>query len=490
MWAGINLRRRIYLILVGLLIITLMGGTVMTSYTYRIEALLNSIISEYLNAFQRAESLEIALINQKGFVSYYFIEGDPDWLRQLGEYRQIFKERLAEATANTETEKEKEILSLLKAEYESYVAIKDRVIDLYRGGEREAGAKLHKKTRDHFFKILNLCQKYKDFYTEKIMAARVKSHEQAKKLRIIALSAMVMGFSLALWLLFVLARQILDPVKKLTEDADRKKNASGTENEITALSRSIQNLIKDVDDSQIELEKSQKHLVEAEKMALVGKLAAGMAHSIRNPFTSVKMRLFSLNRSLELNTAQDEDYKVISEEIRHIDTIVQNFLEFSRPPRLNMQKISPSAVVDSTVQLLAHRLKSYKVAITTNRYKMLPEIQIDPDQLKEVFVNLVINACEAMENGGDIVIAEEEVTSENGKRFVVIKVTDDGPGVPKALHDKILEPFFTTKEEGTGLGLSIVKRIIEEHNGRLDLISEEGAGTTFIITLAIRENGF
>ena len=93
MWNIISLRTRIYLILVGLVLITLMGGIVMTSYTYRMETLLNSIISKYLSAFQTAEALEIALVNQKGFVSYYFIDADPDWLRQLGEYRQIFKER-------------------------------------------------------------------------------------------------------------------------------------------------------------------------------------------------------------------------------------------------------------------------------------------------------------------------------------------------------------------------------------------------------------
>ena len=110
-----------------------------------------------------------------------------------------------------------------------------------------------------------------------------------------------------------------------------------------------------------ELAKSREHLLQAEKMAMVGKLAAGMAHSIRNPFTSVKMRLFSMGRTLQMTLAQKEDFEVISEEIRHIDTIVQNFLEFSRPPKLVMQSISPSTVVDNTLQLLAHRLKSYEV---------------------------------------------------------------------------------------------------------------------------------
>ena len=116
--------------------------------------------------------------------------------------------------------------------------------------------------------------------------------------------------------------------------------------EVKAISRSVHDLIEAAGQTNIELERSREHLLQAEKMAMVGRLAAGMAHSIRNPFTSIKMRLFSLSRSLKLNDTQKEDFEVISEEIRHVDTIVQNFLEFSRPPKLKMQRISPSAVID------------------------------------------------------------------------------------------------------------------------------------------------
>jgi signal transduction histidine kinase len=141
-------------------------------------------------------------------------------------------------------------------------------------------------------------------------------------------------------------------------------------------------------------------------MAMVGKLAAGMAHSVRNPFTSVKMRLFSLSRSLKLSGTQKEDFDVISEEIDHIDTIVQNFLEFSRPPKLRMQPVSPSTVVDTAIQLLRYRLESYNVKAIIHRDKMLPAVDADPDQLKEVLVNLMVNACEAMTGGGTIDIHE------------------------------------------------------------------------------------
>ncbi len=220
-------------------------------------------------------------------------------------------------------------------------------------------------------------------------------------------------------------------------------------------------------------------------MVLVGKLAAGMAHSIRNPLTSVNMRLFSLDRNLELTSTQKEDFEVISEEVRHIDTIVQNFLEFSRPPKLKMQRISPSVVVDLVIQLLEHRLKSYDVSVKIIRKRPLPEIKADPEQLKEVLVNLIVNACEAMDKGGLITIHEEEAYVEPLKRAVVIRLSDNGHGIPESIKGKIFQPFFTTKEGGTGLGLSIASRIIEEHRGWLDVISNELEGTTFIITLPI-----
>jgi signal transduction histidine kinase len=148
--------------------------------------------------------------------------------------------------------------------------------------------------------------------------------------------------------------------------------------------------------------------------------------------------------------------------------------------------VSPSVIVDMVIQLLEHRLNSYEVRIEVNRKRSLPPISADPEQLKEVLVNLVVNACEAMKRGGKIVIFEEETFERPIGNLVEIRVCDNGPGIPAQLIDNVLQPFFTTKEEGTGLGLSIASRIIEEHGGRLSLTSTEGVGTTFIILLPIR----
>jgi signal transduction histidine kinase len=143
--------------------------------------------------------------------------------------------------------------------------------------------------------------------------------------------------------------------------------------------------------------------------------------------------------------------------------------------------------VDQAVQLLEHRLESYQVVVTIQRSNRLPLIKADPEQLKEVLVNLIVNACESMDNGGSMVISEEETSESALGRVVKIRLKDNGPGISKSMLDKIFQPFFTTKEEGTGLGLSIAVRVVEEHHGRLDVESEEGIGSTFIITLPITE---
>ncbi|MGD9159591.1 MAG: ATP-binding protein [Desulfobacteraceae bacterium] len=484
MWKKIGLRLRIYIIIALLVLITCSGGMVTVWYTYRIEGMFGNIVDRNIEAFRIVEELETALVNQKGFVTYYLLDSDPDWLRQLGEYRQVFKERIKEAGSLVETAEEKKALRDLENEYQMYIDLKDRVIAFYRDGNRTAGADLHKDSRLHFFKSLELSEKFKEIYVEKISAIKIDSLAQARKLRFIAGTAIFSVIFLGIVLALVLLRQILEPIRLLVRETYREKLSSDAGDEVKALSIGVRGLIEDIDQTSLELEKSREILLQAEKMAVVGKLAAGVAHSIRNPLTSVKMRLFSMGRALDMPESQREDFDVISEEIRHIDTIVQNFLEFSRPPKLKMQMISPSEIVDLVIQLLRHRLESGNVEIAVHREKKLPEIEIDPEQIKEVFVNLMVNACEAMVDGGKIEIFEEQDTVKNIGDAVIIKIKDNGPGIPDKIQEKVSQPFYTTKEEGTGLGLSIAERIVTNHGGIITFESKQGCGTTFIIALS------
>lgn len=486
MWKRLSLRNRILVLLVALMLTTIAGGVVTLWHNESMDSLITALIDQNVASYQAAEELETALLQQKGFLTYYFLDANPEWLKEIARYNLAFLEWLAKARKSAYTEPMQEIIGQINSQYHQYVISRERVIDLYREGKRQEGAKLHWEVRHQFVDILGLCRRYKLIHEYVISRVRTESQARARFINAFAVVAVPAVILLGVLLAYVLIKQILGPIRQLALET-APANPGPVADEVKALSTRVHSLIEDVDQVQTELTRSQEHLLQSGKWAMMGKLAAGVAHSIRNPLTSVNMRLYSLKRSLAMSDSQQEDFQVISEEIRHIDAIVRNFLEFSRPPKLKMQQISPSDVVDNALVLLRHRLESYGVGVQLLRPERLPEIWVDPDQLKEVLVNLLLNACEIMPGGGAITIREEERQDSLLGAAVVIRVSDNGPGIPESVRDKVFQPFFSTKEEGTGLGLSIATRIIEEHGGRLELESKENQGTTFIITLP-REN--
>ncbi len=488
-WAmkrSLSLRGRIFVLLAALCMIVVIGGGVMIWYADRMDRIFTRTVEVDMAASEAVEDLLQALIKQKGLLSYYFMEENPVWLDRLDEHRRKFRSTVEKAERLASAGQDRETLQRILKEYDRYIRAKDSVIDLYRAGEREKGLVRHREIRTSFFEILDLCEAYDESYDERIHQSHEDSRKQAARIRQIAASAIMFATGLSLLLGSVLLTQVLRPIQRLATQTGRSGETPPGGNEVKALHRGVRDLIEGVDLAYSELEKSQARLLHTEKMATVGKLAAGVAHSIRNPLTSIKMRLFSLERALRVTSEQKEDLEVITEEIRHIDSIVQNFLEYSRPSTLNMQRISPSTVVDMTLQLLRHRLKSYGIEVRVNRTGPLPTVQADLDQLKEVFVNLLVNACEAMGKGGVIEIEEISHIESPPGTLAIIHVRDRGPGIPEEIQEKVFEPFYSTKEEGTGLGLSIAVRIVAQHGGRLTLKSKEGRGTTFTITLPSR----
>jgi len=484
MW--LSLRSRIILLLCGMVIITVGGGAVSIWHMFMMEKFFTDVLEVQVPALQAALELKSQLVMQKGYVAYFFQDKDPRWLTELTERHREFEEWLKKARRWAETNSARAILNEIEASYIRYSHERDKVIALYKKGDGPEGFELQKQIRGNFFKLIDLCTQFQDVHESRMEQSRRMSREQVRSVTELALAALVVASVLGSVLAYTLLRQVLGPIRQLALGPASVETV-GMSDEIKVLGERLHNLMKDVEQTRGKLEWSREHLLQAEKWALVGKLAAGVAHSVRNPLTSVKMRLFSLERHLPMDPDLKEDFEVIAEEIRHIDTIVNNFLEFSRPPKLKMQMASPSDVVDLAIQLLRHRLESYNVHVEVRREKRLPYITADPDQLKEVLVNLMINACEAMVDDGSIVIEEEEGVTENLGKVIVIKVTDNGPGVQQSIQSKLFQPFFSTKEEGTGLGLSIATRIVEEHGGWIDLKSEPGTGAAFIITLPARE---
>jgi signal transduction histidine kinase len=474
-----GLRARIYLLLGGLLLVNMAGPVIMVWYAAMARDLYTATADKDLAALTAAHELENALLNQKGYATYYYLSQDPVWLGKLEESRRTFSLWLERIRQDVDAPEALLLVDAITRGYKQYSTAKDNVIDLYQQGRLEAAKDQHWGVRGDFDELRELCDRFKEFFRTRMRQTGHVYLERTDLVMGLAVVGVIINATLGFFLAYVLVGQILDPLRRLARGDRGKDVADGFSDEVKAIGQKFRALEKDVDQAHLDLEQSRGHLMQSEKLVMAGKLAAGVAHTIRNPLTSVKMRLFSLERGLKLDASQKEDFEVIAEEIGHIDTIVRNFLEFARPPKLTAQPVSLSAVVDTTLTLLRHRLESYNVAVEVERARPLPEINADPDQLKEALVNLVLNACEAMVEGGAIRIREEVGVLEPYGHILAVRVTDSGPGIHFAQIDRVFQPFFTTKGEGSGLGLSIVKRIVEEHGGWITVQSPQGRGASF-----------
>lgn len=487
MFININLRRKLLILIAILVLINITGSIGTIIYTYQTQKIYSDILDQNVTAFKAAQMLETELILQKGLATYFFLTKESKWLDELDTHDTKFMEWLSKARNVSNIDEDRPIINEIESRYIRYVFDRAQVIDLYKNGEQEEGINRHWAVRNMFFDIHGLTEQYRLAHEKRIWELHKEFNYSARVIEFLAWGAIPFVVFVSIVLLFVINRQILEPIRNLIIRNGSAEKTVHITDEVGAIRHRVDELVASVSVAREKLTESQEHLVQSEKLAMVGKLAAGVAHSVRNPLTSLKMRLFTLESTLRLTTTQREDLSVISEEIRHIDKILGNFLEYARPPKLELNWDTPSETIDTALQLLQHRMELNKTSVHLGRAERLPEISIDKDQLKEVFVNLLVNASEAMGEGGDIYINEKVGTWPKIGKAVLISLGDNGPGIPEEWFEDIFQPFFSSKEEGSGLGLSIAKRIINEHGGELSVSSEDGAGTIFTIALPLRE---
>jgi signal transduction histidine kinase len=230
---------------------------------------------------------------------------------------------------------------------------------------------------------------------------------------------------------------------------------------------------------------SQTLLERQEKLVTLGTLAAGIAHEIRNPLTSLKARLYTLEKHLQGVPAARKDTDIISTEISRLERIVQDVLSFARPSDPNLETIAADIVLREVRGLMASNLESRGVQLMV---EPPPELflRADPGHLKQVLINLVRNAAEAIDGAGIVTLrARPTRASLDGRETdaVVLEVSDTGKGIPPEVEKRLFDPFFSTKETGTGLGLSISARLVEKQGGMLQYQTQSGHGTTFGVVL-------
>jgi signal transduction histidine kinase len=230
---------------------------------------------------------------------------------------------------------------------------------------------------------------------------------------------------------------------------------------------------------------TERLLERREKLAVLGTLTAGMAHEIRNPLTSLKARLYTLEKRLQDVPAARKDTDIINAEISRLERIVQNALSFARPADPKLETIAADTLLREVQGLMSASLESREVQLM---FESGPElfIRADSGHLNQVLINLVRNAADAIDGAGTVTLRAREARVPLGGRetdAVVLEVSDTGKGIPPEVEKRLFDPFFTTKETGTGLGLPIAVRIVEKHGGIIQYQTQPGHGTTFGVVL-------
>jgi two-component system, NtrC family, sensor kinase len=256
--------------------------------------------------------------------------------------------------------------------------------------------------------------------------------------------------------------------------------------EINAWNRTLE---ERVDQKTRELSGAQEEMLRVERMASIGKLAAVVAHEINNPLAGILTYSKLLKKRLSREAAPDAEnigmLELMESESRRCGEIVKNLMTFARPSSINMEPSDLNAVIDRCVRLVQHQLTLKNIELHLELESVLPAVRCDPGQIEQVILALMMNAIDAMPNGGNLRLASR--TTASGQA-VELKIRDDGVGMPHEVLAKMFEPFFTTKEHGRGLGLglAISRNIVDRHGGRIEVASEPGHGTTFTITLPLQ----
>jgi signal transduction histidine kinase len=286
-------------------------------------------------------------------------------------------------------------------------------------------------------------------------------------------------------LVMVLVSQVI--VRRVTAPLDRlvgfvrtlspngpTPRAEVGEDEVGALAMAFNDMLE-------RLERAQHALVRSEKLALAGQIAARVAHDIRNPLSSIKMETQLVKARTPGDVEAQASLDAVLHDIDQVESVIRDLLELARPGDLKRQAESLNAVVSDALTQLAPQFRHRRILVSTDFATDLPHVALDRARLKQVFLNVLVNASEAMPTGGDVRVT----TRRDGPGELLVEICDDGVGVDPAALPLLFDPFVSTKPDGVGLGLVNAKAVVEAHGGRIRLAPREPKGTCAAIWLPV-----
>ena len=227
------------------------------------------------------------------------------------------------------------------------------------------------------------------------------------------------------------------------------------------------------------LRKAHAEVVQSQKLATLGYLAAGMAHEIRNPLNSISLFVQLIKEGVE-DSEKTEYIEKILQEVDRVDGTLRKLLDTAKRPRFELAEVNIEAIIQKTLDSFSPQMSTQNITLTYPPKKNLPRLKADPGEIQQIFTNLFLNAIDEMPDGGELAIE-----LDHDDHNITIKVSDSGKGIPEENLPNIFDPFFSTKSRGTGMGLSLVLRIIKNYGGKIEVAASGTSGTTFLIRLPV-----
>jgi signal transduction histidine kinase len=486
-----NSARRITVSLAVVVLLALVASGLALVSTWHTRNLLRSLVREDFPGVSAARGLENALLEQRGFASQYMLRGGSrESLESLDSHKGQFDLLLDQAYTTANSPAERDVLARVTATYADYDACRDEAIRLFRSGEHErASGLLCGRVQALAESTRVLCEVLVALNERSMLATLDTAGIGALQTTLLVVCLLVLLVAVCFTLLGFLSRGLLLPIRQMATDAralaglnPAPSTGSGA-GDLYAVGFCLRHLASELAASRDTVQRSQNQVIHSEKLATLGRLAASVVHEIRGPLTCIRLWLFSLQRTSGDNPEIVRKSEALAREVHRLDGLAENLLDFARPRKVTLRTENIEDLLDVSLELLDQRVREKHVRVVRHRGESLVTVAADSELLKQVLINVVTNATEAMPGGGEIAITTSFEAGNGGHPGVVVRIQDTGPGVAEDVRERLFEPFVTTKETGMGLGLSIAAELAALHGGRLVLESSTPHGSRFALHL-------
>ena len=478
-----------------------MGGVFLViAYTYDLQKETEKYIESTRVSVNDAKDMEIELTAIKGLNYIYLINKSDFWLDSLRHQQAKFVIYLERARESSNTPEEDVLIQQISALFSNYEQNILLAVSLLKNSEISKVNALLIHSAQELLGTIQL--KSNEFININKQAENLHELELARTHSLILLILISMGIGgivAGILLGWLLSRMLFSPINQLVLKVRGSSGGAVFEHiklphgtELDELGESIKELIEKFKRTNEDLSRNKELLQYSNKFANLGKIAPTIAHEIRNPLAAIKMLVYSIREEQNTPVSVREDLDIISKEIDRIDNFTKDFLRFAKPNDPVFADISPTECLAEVIQLFKPRLVNSNIVINNNTTKCKWHVMADAGHLKQVFMNLILNAVEVMPNGGELsidagVVREADINNPEEKRdFIKIDFSDSGPGIPEAIMKTLFEPFIKGTDQGVGIGLSISQSIAGSHGGWIAAGNKsDGSGAVFTFYLPL-----